>query len=249
MNAPIAHSAISEADERALLDSVDRWLTRKVAPVADSFEQADEYPAELVADMCEMGLYGALIDPEYGGLGLSAVTYSRLVVAHLRRVDEPHRLLQQPPDDGAHRPEVRHPRAEGSLAAEVRHRRAARRPGPHRSRRGHRPAGHPHGRPPRRRRLRGRRGQAVDHQRAGGRRPGPAGQDRPRSPAAPQGHDHADRADPRHGDARGAAGRAARAQAAQARLSRHRHRRDQLRGLSLRRAPSAWSAARRARAS
>jgi alkylation response protein AidB-like acyl-CoA dehydrogenase len=72
-------TTLSEADERALLDSIDRWLERKVAPVAARYELADEYPHELVADMCEMGLYGALIDPEWGGLGLSAVTYSRIV--------------------------------------------------------------------------------------------------------------------------------------------------------------------------
>jgi len=42
------HAAISEADERALLDSVDRWLVKKAAPVAAKFEQADEYPRELV---------------------------------------------------------------------------------------------------------------------------------------------------------------------------------------------------------
>jgi alkylation response protein AidB-like acyl-CoA dehydrogenase len=74
-----ASPATSEADERALLDSIDRWLAKKVAPVAAAFEQADEYPRELVADMCEMGLFGALIEPEYGGLGLSALTYSRIV--------------------------------------------------------------------------------------------------------------------------------------------------------------------------
>jgi len=72
-------ATISEADERALLDSIDRWLAKKVAPVASRYEQADEYPHELVADMCEMGLYGALIDQEYGGLGLSALTYTRIV--------------------------------------------------------------------------------------------------------------------------------------------------------------------------
>jgi alkylation response protein AidB-like acyl-CoA dehydrogenase len=73
------HAAISEADERALLDSIDRWLVKKAAPVAAKLEQADEYPRELVQDMCEMGLYGALIDPEYGGLGLSASTYVKIV--------------------------------------------------------------------------------------------------------------------------------------------------------------------------
>jgi alkylation response protein AidB-like acyl-CoA dehydrogenase len=72
-------SPISEADEQALLDSIDRWLEKKVAPVASQFEQADEYPHELVEDMCEMGLFGALIEPQYGGLGLPATTYSRIV--------------------------------------------------------------------------------------------------------------------------------------------------------------------------
>jgi len=70
---------ISEADEQALLDAIDRWLTRKVAPIAAKYEQADEYPTELVHDMCEMGLFGALIEPQYGGLGLPATAYSRIV--------------------------------------------------------------------------------------------------------------------------------------------------------------------------
>src|SRR5580704_19385724 len=70
---------ISEADEQALLDSIDRWLTKKVAPVASKYEEADEYPTELVHDMCEMGLFGALIEPQWGGLGLPAITYSRIV--------------------------------------------------------------------------------------------------------------------------------------------------------------------------
>jgi len=79
MSDTLERPAISEADEQALLDSIDRWLTRKVAPVAARYEQADEYPAELVDDMCEMGLFGALIEPQYGGLGLPATTYSRIV--------------------------------------------------------------------------------------------------------------------------------------------------------------------------
>ena len=72
-------TTISEADEQALLDSIDRWLEKKVAPVAARYEQADEYPHELVDDLCEMGLFGALIEPQYGGLGLPATTYSRIV--------------------------------------------------------------------------------------------------------------------------------------------------------------------------
>ncbi|KSB89063.1 acyl-CoA dehydrogenase [Caulobacter vibrioides] len=72
-------SDISEADERAILDAIDKWLEKKVAPVAMQLEHDDEYPHALVEDMKELGLFGALIDPEYGGLGLSALTYSRIV--------------------------------------------------------------------------------------------------------------------------------------------------------------------------
>lgn len=73
------HSPITEADERAILDAIDKWLEQKVAPVAMQLEHDDEYPAELVRDMVDLGLFGALIHPDYGGLGLSAATYSRIV--------------------------------------------------------------------------------------------------------------------------------------------------------------------------
>ena len=79
MTDTLERPTISEADEQALLDSIDRWLVKKVAPVAATYEQADEYPTELVHDMCEMGLFGALIEPQWGGLGLPAITYSKIV--------------------------------------------------------------------------------------------------------------------------------------------------------------------------
>lgn len=42
-------------------------------------EHADEYPFEWVEQMKEMGLFGATISAEYGGLGLPAGTYARIV--------------------------------------------------------------------------------------------------------------------------------------------------------------------------
>lgn len=74
-----AHAAISEADERAILDAIDKWLEKKVRPVAMQLEHDDAYPHALVEDMKELGLFGALIEPEFGGLGLSATTYARIV--------------------------------------------------------------------------------------------------------------------------------------------------------------------------
>ena len=76
-----AHSPIiSDADERAILDAIDKWIEQKVRPVAMELEHGDIWPADLVDDMAELGLFGAIIDPEYGGLGLSATTYSRIVM-------------------------------------------------------------------------------------------------------------------------------------------------------------------------
>ena len=64
----------------ALPQVAARFVKRSLyVAAASTFEQADEYPTELVQDMCEMGLFGALIEPQYGGLGLPATTYSRIV--------------------------------------------------------------------------------------------------------------------------------------------------------------------------
>ena len=71
---------ISDADERAILDAIDKWIEQKVRPVAMDLEHGDIWPADLVDDMAELGLFGAIVDPEYGGLGLSATTYSRIVM-------------------------------------------------------------------------------------------------------------------------------------------------------------------------
>ena len=42
-------------------------------------EAADTYPAAMADKMAEMGLFGATISPDYGGLGLPALTYSRII--------------------------------------------------------------------------------------------------------------------------------------------------------------------------
>jgi alkylation response protein AidB-like acyl-CoA dehydrogenase len=65
--------------EAQILDTIDRWVEKDVRPIALHFDQADEYPLELVEQMKELGLFGATISQEYGGLGLSAATYARIV--------------------------------------------------------------------------------------------------------------------------------------------------------------------------
>ena len=77
MDGSIARGA--EDQDRLILDAVDRFLERHVRPVAMRLEHADEYPHEIVARMKELGLFGAVIPQEHGGLGLSALTYARII--------------------------------------------------------------------------------------------------------------------------------------------------------------------------
>ena len=63
-----------------LLDAIDRWLEREVKPVVKQHDHADTWPAEIVAQMRDMGLFGATVGVEYGGLGLPAATYAEIVM-------------------------------------------------------------------------------------------------------------------------------------------------------------------------
>ena len=73
-------TAATPADvEAQILDGIERWVEKEVRPIARRCDQADEYPHALVEQMQELGLFGATISPEYGGLGLSATTYARIV--------------------------------------------------------------------------------------------------------------------------------------------------------------------------
>ena len=58
-----------------LIAGVRRWVEREVLPVASDLEHADEYPAALVAQMREMGLFGITVPEQYGGLGLDLLCY------------------------------------------------------------------------------------------------------------------------------------------------------------------------------
>jgi alkylation response protein AidB-like acyl-CoA dehydrogenase len=68
------------AEEAALLDAIERWLEKEVRPQVMRLEHDDIYPHELVGQMKEMGLFGAVLDPQWGGLGLSASTYAKIVM-------------------------------------------------------------------------------------------------------------------------------------------------------------------------
>ncbi|HYD08996.1 MAG TPA: acyl-CoA dehydrogenase family protein [Acidimicrobiales bacterium] len=65
------------ADE--IVATVRRFVERDVLAVANDLEHADAYPGDLIDRMKELGLFGATIPEEHGGLGLDVITYARIV--------------------------------------------------------------------------------------------------------------------------------------------------------------------------
>jgi acyl-CoA dehydrogenase len=54
-----------------LKNAVDRYVHDRLVPAEDEIEEKDEVPAEIVAEMRDMGLFGLSVPEEYGGIGLS----------------------------------------------------------------------------------------------------------------------------------------------------------------------------------
>lgn len=68
-----------DAEQRQILSTIRRFVEREVKPVASELEHRDEYPHALVERMKDLGLFGAIIPAEYGGMGLSFTTYALII--------------------------------------------------------------------------------------------------------------------------------------------------------------------------
>ncbi len=80
MNVIESRPNLEEGDQARLIAAIDRWLVREVKPVVKEHDHSDRWPAKIVRQMQELGLFGATIGAEYGGLGLPATTYAEIVM-------------------------------------------------------------------------------------------------------------------------------------------------------------------------
>ncbi|MDH7971456.1 acyl-CoA dehydrogenase family protein [Sphingomonas sp. AR_OL41] len=62
----------------ALIDTVRRFVAERLRPLEAQVEADDAIPAEIVAEMRDMGLFGLSIAEEYGGLGLTMYEEARI---------------------------------------------------------------------------------------------------------------------------------------------------------------------------
>jgi len=70
--------------QQEIISTVRGFVDKEIIPFATDLEHKDEFPEAIVEGMREMGLFGLMIDEEYGGLGESLLTYA-LVVEEIAR--------------------------------------------------------------------------------------------------------------------------------------------------------------------
>ena len=64
----------------ALIGTVRRFVSERLRPNEAIVAESDDIPADLVAEMKALGLFGLSIDPEYGGLGLSMLEEIKVAI-------------------------------------------------------------------------------------------------------------------------------------------------------------------------
>lgn len=76
---PIPSLVTLTEEQQMIVSEVRRFVEKEVMPVATELEHADEYPTDLVEQLKGLGMFGATIPQEYGGLDLPFTTYAAIV--------------------------------------------------------------------------------------------------------------------------------------------------------------------------
>jgi alkylation response protein AidB-like acyl-CoA dehydrogenase len=66
-------------EQKAILEMIRQFVDEQIIPKAGHYDHQDEFPAPIVEQMAELGLFGTTIPEEYGGMGLDLTTYAMIV--------------------------------------------------------------------------------------------------------------------------------------------------------------------------
>jgi alkylation response protein AidB-like acyl-CoA dehydrogenase len=69
----------AERMQQHIVESIRAFVEREVIPVASQLEHNDRYPEKIVEGMKDLGLFGANVPQEYGGLGLDTTTFAMII--------------------------------------------------------------------------------------------------------------------------------------------------------------------------
>ena len=79
-------------DINVLKDSIQEFCKREIAPLAEDIDKKNDFPSHLWKKMGELGLLGATIPEEYGGIGANYVSYG-LIAREIERIDSSYRSM------------------------------------------------------------------------------------------------------------------------------------------------------------
>jgi glutaryl-CoA dehydrogenase len=88
-DAYLFESELSE-DDKMIMETAREYAQTKLEPRALKGNQEEVFDMEIAKEMGDLGLLGATIDPEYGGVGASQTAYG-LVAREVERVDSGYR--------------------------------------------------------------------------------------------------------------------------------------------------------------
>jgi alkylation response protein AidB-like acyl-CoA dehydrogenase len=66
-------------EQKAILEMIRQFVDEQIIPQVEHYDSEDEFPAPIVDQMKELGLFGVTIPEEYGGMGLDLTTYAMIV--------------------------------------------------------------------------------------------------------------------------------------------------------------------------
>jgi butyryl-CoA dehydrogenase len=79
-------------DQELFRRTVREFAEREIAPVAAQYDETEEFPADNVRKMAELGLMGLTTPEEYGGSGAGAMDYA-LAMEEVARADAAHSTI------------------------------------------------------------------------------------------------------------------------------------------------------------
>src|SRR5690606_21281707 len=72
---PCERTPMLSQEEQAIVDTVRDWVDREVKPVVRELEHTNTYPAELIDQMKQMGIFGLMVPEPYGEVAVSTPCY------------------------------------------------------------------------------------------------------------------------------------------------------------------------------
>ena len=85
----MSYSYAENEELKLLRESVRQFAEKEIAPKAHDLDEKEEFSLDITKKMGELGLFGTIVDPKYGGQGMDYIQYV-VAVEELARIDGSH---------------------------------------------------------------------------------------------------------------------------------------------------------------